>query len=75
MKRFKKREIPPLDTLKDEQYVNEYVAATIMGVSVGWVRKQREKRTGPPFMKLGSNVRYSVRAIHEWMQKQMVVTE
>ena len=57
---------PELDAFdKDERFVAKYT-----GRSVASVRRDRYMGRGPRFRKLNSLVRYSLRDIHDWLQRQ-----
>jgi hypothetical protein len=47
-------------------HVDEQVAARYLGVSVAWLRKQRNKQQGPPFRKFGALVRYQLDELAKW---------
>jgi predicted DNA-binding transcriptional regulator AlpA len=65
---FRTVSAPSLDQLQDEQNVDERMVALVTGMSLGWIRKQRLLKQGPPWRKLGKSVRYPVRALREWLR-------
>lgn len=46
----------------------DYAAAR--GVCVRTVQRERERRIGPPFIKLGRNIYYRPEAIDKWLLAQ-----
>jgi len=43
-------------------------AHQLLNVSVSWLAKARMRGDGPPFIKIGRNVRYSEAALLQWMR-------
>ena len=50
--------------------IGEHQVAELLKLSVATVRRWRLLRTGPPFKKIGSAVRYSRTEVIEWMDQQ-----
>ena len=49
------------------QLINEHNAASYLGMSVIWMRKQRGLQAGPAYIKVGSkSVRYDVDDLRDW---------
>lgn len=48
--------------------LNEYDVARITGLSVASVRRWRQLRQGPPFLKIGSAVRYRPQDVTSWLE-------
>ena len=46
----------------------------LLKVPVDTLRHWRYHRTGPPWLKIGGRVRYTVPAVTEWLAAQQVVT-
>jgi hypothetical protein len=58
------------DSSPDERFENllsEHDVARIVRLSVAAIRRWRLVNSGPPFLKLGSAVRYDPRALREWL--------
>lgn len=55
-------------TLKD--LISERQYAEIRGVCVRTIQRERMQRVGPPFIKLGRNIKYRPEAIDEWVLAQ-----
>lgn len=62
-------------TITRSGYMNEQGAADYTGLSVGWFRKHRQERTGPPFLKVGRRILYSVMALDQYLREFTVFTE
>jgi predicted DNA-binding transcriptional regulator AlpA len=43
-------------------------AAAFLKLSLSWLAKARQRREGPPYIKLGRSVRYNPSALSEWLQ-------
>ena len=54
------------------EVVNEFRVAEITGLAVGTLRNWRCRGEGPPFIKMGTRVRYSVKSIEAWMAEREV---
>jgi hypothetical protein len=48
--------------------LNEHDVANILGLSVASVRRWRLLRTGPPFKKVFSSVRYKPEDVRTWIE-------
>jgi predicted DNA-binding transcriptional regulator AlpA len=46
-------------------------AASFLRVSLSWLAKARMRGDGPPYVKVGSSVRYSESALTEWMKSRV----
>lgn len=46
--------------------VSEKEAAELLGISTSWFRQKRTKGDGPPYVKMGSLVRYRISELEEW---------
>ena len=59
--------------LAEDRLLDEYDVALVTALSVSKVRKLRMMGDGPPFVKLGTHrrasVRYSLRDLRDWIQK------
>ena len=55
-----------------ETLLSEHDVARIVHLSVAAVRRWRLVNSGPPFLKLGSAVRYDPRALREWLASRAV---
>lgn len=55
-------------------YVAEAEYARQRGVSVRLLQRERRARQGPPFVKVGTAVYYSVEGIREWLRANTVNT-
>ena len=56
----------------DEPPVKEHVAARLCGLSTSSLRRLRHGKAGPPYMRLGSSIRYSLRSVRQWLAEQEV---
>jgi predicted site-specific integrase-resolvase len=52
--------------------MNEHEAAKLMGVQVQTLRNWRSLRKGPPYLKLGSSVRYSEDDVVAYLRSRRV---
>ena len=52
----------------EDQLLPESLAAEFLGLSVHTLRHARVERRGPPFVKLGRTVRYSARALVDYIE-------
>jgi excisionase family DNA binding protein len=50
--------------------LNEKQVAELLGVSLAWVRRRRNEKTGIPFRKLGKLVRYWRADVDAWVNAQ-----
>lgn len=55
-------------------YIPEAEYARQRGVSVRLLRSERKARKGPPFVKVGGAVYYSIEGIREWLRANTVNT-
>lgn len=53
----------------NERFVNEIEASTIIGLSRSWLQKARVNGDGPPFVKRGRAVRYSLQKLIDYMNE------
>lgn len=51
-------------------FVNTAAAAKLLNVSASYLNKARVSGDGPPYAKIGFNVRYSVKALMDWASAQ-----
>lgn len=52
------------------EFCDVKAAAEILGISVSFLNKSRVAGNGPPFLKFGHSVRYSLPALHVWATSQ-----
>jgi excisionase family DNA binding protein len=45
-------------------------AAKVLKVSLSWLAKARMRGDGPPFIKIGRNIRYAEAALLQWMKSR-----
>lgn len=50
--------------------IDDYEVATMLGMSVSWVRMMRVKGRGPAFYKFGNAVRYDKQAVEDWIESR-----
>jgi hypothetical protein len=59
-----------------EHLLHERDAGRVLGVSVSWLQRQRWKRTGPPFCKVGGPkgraVRYRPSDLQQWIEANRI---
>jgi lipoate-protein ligase B len=53
------------------QAINEWEVATMLGMSVSWVRKARQKGGGVPYHKNGKSVRYHIPDVEEFQRSTL----
>ena len=53
-----------------ERLLTPKEAAHFLSVSGSWLAKARMRGDGPPFTRVGRNVRYSEAALIQWMRSQ-----
>lgn len=58
-----------------QQYVDEKTVSRITGLALPTLRNYRHKRKGPPYVKLGRAVRYSLDDVREFMESRKIQTE
>ena len=61
---------PPAPPREAAAFIGENRVAELIGISVATVRRWRMLRTGPPFRKIGSAVRYSRAELEAWLEIQ-----
>jgi predicted DNA-binding transcriptional regulator AlpA len=49
-------------------------AAGVTKLSLSWLAKARMRGDGPPFIKFGRSVRYSEKALEQWMKTRQRVS-
>jgi len=57
------------------EYVSPSEASALTAIPMKTLEGMRSKRTGPPYVKIGSSVRYPLRDLRAWMQSHLVQTE
>jgi len=57
------------------EYVSPSEASALTSIPLKTLEAMRSKRTGPPYVKIGSSVRYPLRDLRAWMQSHLVQTE
>ena len=57
---------------KDDEYVNDVIAAVFLGVNVQSLRNWRHKGTGPRYYKIGGAVRYLTSDLKEYFDNCIV---
>ncbi len=61
------------DTLSDDAIVNETMAGPgVLEKSASWMQKARVRGDGPPYFKIGKNVRYRVGDLRTWAASKRV---
>lgn len=65
---------PPLTltTRPAQAWLTEKQVAMVTALSVSTLRNHRQKRIGIPYAKIGRAVRYSSRAVEEYMNAQAI---
>jgi len=49
-------------------------AAKVLKVSLSWLAKARMRGDGPPFIKVGRNIRYAEAALLQWMKSRQRIS-
>jgi hypothetical protein len=57
----------------DDEAVDERVAGRFLGMTPSWLRKGRNTQTGPPFIRIGRNVRYLLKDLNAYREQHRVV--
>lgn len=60
---------------KEDEWVNEKKVSSITGVSCSTLQKHRHRGIGIPYVKIGNAVRYSLKAVHEFMRAHQISTK
>lgn len=58
-----------------EKFVDEYVAAEFLGLSVCTLRNRRHMRRKPDFRKFGRSVKYSMDDLQDYADSKRVITD
>ena len=53
-----------------DEALTEEETAVIVGLAVSTLRSKRVRGGGPPFLRLGSSIRYRRRDLLDWMEQQ-----
>jgi hypothetical protein len=61
--------------LNEDRVVNEIEASKILGRAVQTLRNARHLRQGPPYIKLGRSIRYSVGDLMDYLDKHRIDPE
>ncbi len=56
------------------QRIGEADAALYIGMSRPWLRLQRMKVAGPPYIRIGRTIRYDIRDLDDWLAQHRVCT-
>ena len=59
-------------TLPGNRYVNDIEAARLLGIAQTTLIKWRQIGKGPPFLRLGRRVVYSLGVLQAWADAQMI---
>lgn len=64
-------------SLKDDSLVDEKIAASLIGMSVPWLRLMRQKGSTDrveaiPFIRCGRSVRYHTADLRAWVERHRV---
>ncbi|MEP1230732.1 MAG: helix-turn-helix domain-containing protein [Litorimonas sp.] len=51
----------------NQQYLNTRQIAQLLGLSVSTLKRLRKQPSGPPWTRLGSQIRYYVPDVRDWM--------
>lgn len=52
--------------------LDRYQVAELLGVSVRTLERWRNRRTGPPFVRISHNVvRYPEHSVQEWLERRL----
>jgi predicted DNA-binding transcriptional regulator AlpA len=65
------------EALKDrfqERFVPDTVAAPLIGTTPATLRRWRHEERGPRYVKIGSNVRYKITDLEQWVAQRTVET-
>ena len=54
----------------NEQLLNEHDVAGLLKVSLASIRRWRQERQGPNFIKIGASVRYRSGDVQKWIRQQ-----
>lgn len=65
--------VPPLKTDTPDQLLNEKEVAEYLGLSESWCQRKRWLGGGPPYRKIGRNVRYPKSELDKWINEQGLV--
>jgi len=49
-----------------QAYINTNDVATLLGVSVSTIKRLRKTTSGPPWTRVGSQIRYHVHDVRDW---------
>jgi predicted DNA-binding transcriptional regulator AlpA len=55
---------------KADELLTPPEAARFLKVSLSWLAKARMRGDGPPFVKIGRSIRYTVAALTQWMRSR-----
>lgn len=58
-----------------KQAINEIEVAQTLNLSVQTLRNWRNQRKGPPYLKIGRSVRYSVEDLAKYIESKKIVPE
>lgn len=64
-----------IKVLNENQVVNEIQAAEILGRAIQTLRNDRHLRQGPPYIKLGRSIRYSVGDLMDYLDRHRIDPE
>ena len=60
---------PPPRRIDSERYLTPEVTAAYLGLMPKTLQNQRSKGQGPPYIRIGSGVRYPESSLIEWLDK------
>ena len=58
--------------MSDKQMYTTKEIATMFGLKESYLRKLRQLRKGPKYLKLGTMIRYHKDDVHKWLQKAAI---
>ena len=61
------------NVIRDEpdpgELLSTEVLAQLLGVKIQWLTLARRKQNGPPFLRLGTQIRYRRRDVDTWLEQ------
>jgi predicted DNA-binding transcriptional regulator AlpA len=58
--------------MSTERYLNEREVSTLTGLALPTLRNYRSTNQGPPYVKVGRAVRYSLSDVYEYMEARKI---
>lgn len=66
-----------MQTILGKDYLSEKEVCAMLGFSISWLRKRRERHEAPPFVRFNPDgkIFFEKEKLEEWVKKTLIETE